>query len=283
MIAGTIGPELEMIDAVAQRAHPAADLNAWDCYQRGLWHLYRFTTDELEEAKSLFERAITLDINFSQAYSRLAYVHIQLGWYGANEGRAERLAQAITLANQALELDRRDASARISLGRALTLSGKTDVGIEELRTAIALDPSFALGRFALGQALCFVEEHQEALDEINEAIRLSPRDPHFWTFLNVRAIANYQAGLFEQAEIDERAAMREPNATHWPAFVLLAVLGRLGKTVAAQEVITAVHRARPGFTCSDARKEWYFGDEPFISEKFVDQFLKDVRAAGPPE
>ncbi len=190
VIVGTIEPELEMLEGSMFRGRSAVDLNAWDCYQRGLWHLYRFTTEELETAKTLFERAIALDQNFAQAYARLAYVHIQLGWYGTNGNRVERLKDATSLANHAIELDGRDPGARISLGRALTLSGAIERGVEELRTAVELDPSLAQAHFALGLALCCLERHDEVLLEINEALRLSPRDPHLWTFLHVRALVS---------------------------------------------------------------------------------------------
>ncbi len=283
VIAGTVEPELEMIDAPMLRDSSIANLDAWDCYQRGLWHLYRFTTDELDAAKSLFERAIALDEEFAQAYARLAYVHIQLGWYGPHEERPARLKDAIVLSRRAIELDDRDSAARFALGRALAQSGKAERGIEELRTAVALEPSYAQGHFALAQALCYVERPDEGLPEIEEALRLSPQDPHLWTFLNVRALLHYQAGALQQAEADERAAMRLPNATHWPAFVLLAVLGRQGKTEAAQEVIAELHRYHPSFTCDDARREFYFVDRPYITRRFIERFVDDIRSAGLPE
>lgn len=143
----------------------------------------------------------------------MAYVHIQLGWYGPNESKVERLNDAISLARKAVELDDRDPAARLSLGRALTLSGAIERGIEELRAAIELDPSFAQGHFALAQAFCYKDRQGEAVPEINEALRLSPRDPHLWTFLNVRAIAHYQAGNLEQAAAGEaRRRRRLPNS-----------------------------------------------------------------------
>ncbi len=280
VIVGTIEPELEMLEGAALRGRPIVDLSAWDCYQRGLWHLYRFTTEELETAKTLFERAIELDPCFAQAYARLAYVQIQLGWYGPRADRAERVKDATSLASQAIELDNRDAAARLSLGRALTLSGAAESGVEELRTAVALDPSFSQAHFALGQALCFLERHDEAIRELDEAIRLSPRDPHLWTFLNVRAIAHYIANDLEQAEADGRAALRQSNATFWPYFLLVAILGRQDKTAEAKEAIEGLRRLRPGFTYADAIGEWYFGDHPFMTQRFIDQFAADVRNAG---
>jgi TolB-like protein/class 3 adenylate cyclase len=282
-IAGTIEPELESIEQMALRARSAVDLNAWDCYQRGLWHLYRFTPDELKTAQRLFERAMTLDPNFSQAYARLAYVHVQLGWYGPLEERAARADDAVALARKSVELDGQDPAARLSLGRALAISGALPIGVEELRTAVRLDPSFAQAHFALGQALCGLDLHAEALQEANLAIRLSPRDPHLWTFLHIRAISNYIGDELKAAEADEHTALRQPNVTFFPYCVLVPVLGRLGKMAEARDAIAALHRFRPGFSCADAVLGWHFGEHPLMTQRFLDQYAADMRNAGLPE
>ncbi len=145
---------------------------------------------------------------------------------------------------------------------------------------MALDPSFAQAHFALGQALCYLERHDEAIREIDESLRLSSRDPHLWAFLNVRAIAHYIANDLEQAEADERAALRQPNATFWPYLMLVAILGRQGKRAEALDAIAGLRRLRPGFTHTDAISEWYFGDHPFMTQRFIDEFAADVRNAG---
>ncbi len=283
VLAGTIEPELSMIEGAALTGRATSDLDAWDCYQRGLWHLYRFTLAELERAKALFQRALTLDPSFAQACAQLAYAHIQLGWYGRWEDRPANIRDAIAFANRALSLDDREPAARVALGRALALAGKPERGLEELRIAVALDPSHAQAHFALGQVLCYLARPAEAVRELDTAIRLSPRDPHHWTFLNVRASAHYQAGDMDRAEADERAALRQPNATFFPALILVAVHGRQGKLADAAEAIRELHRFRPGYTRADARREWHFGEHAFMSERFIEQFDADLRAAGLPE
>lgn len=282
-IAGTIEPELGVIEWSALRGQPTKDLNAWDSYQRGLWHLYRFSLDELMTAKALFERAIELDPMLAQAYARLGYVHIQLGFYGPWEERPRRLDEAIALAGHAVELDDREPAGRVSLGRALALRGNARDGIAELRAAIELDPSFAQAHFALAQAHCYVNDAEEALHEINHALRLSPRDPHLWTFLNIRAVAHYIAGNLTEAEADERAALRQPNTTFWSAMILVAVLGRAVKPKEAREAIAELERLRPGMTVTLALRELYFGETSYQHPDFHEQFAADLRAAGLPE
>ena len=39
------------------RGKPTADLDAWDYYQRGMWHLYKMAKEEIAEAGRLFRIA----------------------------------------------------------------------------------------------------------------------------------------------------------------------------------------------------------------------------------
>jgi TolB-like protein/class 3 adenylate cyclase/Tfp pilus assembly protein PilF len=281
-ITGTIEPELGSIEFAALRGRTVLDMDAWEIYLKGLWHLYRFTLDELKTAKALFEQAISIDPTFAQAQARLAYVHIQLGWYGPLDERAERICEAIDLAERAIGLDQKEPAAHLALGRALALDGATAAGIAHLRNALQLDQSFAQAHFALGQVLCYVERPAEGIAEIKEAFRLSPRDPHLWTFHNILAIAYYQLGDMAEAAKAARASLRSPNATFWPAIVLVATVGRQGKTDEAREAISRLHRFRPGMNCNDARREFYFGDNPVMTEAFIDRFIADLASAGLP-
>ncbi|MCZ4092314.1 adenylate/guanylate cyclase domain-containing protein [Sinorhizobium psoraleae] len=281
-ITGTVQPELGIIEFAALRGQTAADMDAWDIYLKGLWHLYKFNLDDLKIAKDLFERAIRVDPTFAQAYARLAYVHIQLGWYGAMDERGARIADAIRLAQLAIALDSREPAAHVALGRALALRGQPERGITHLRNALELDASFAQGHFALGQALCYVECPEEGIAEINEAFRLSPRDPHLWTFHNMLAIAHYQSGRLTQAEAAARASLRQENTTFWPAMVLTAVVGAQGNAEAAPAALTELLKFRPEMTIEKARAEFYFGGIPAMPEHFIDRFATDLERAGLP-
>jgi TolB-like protein/tetratricopeptide (TPR) repeat protein len=282
-ITGTIGPELGIIEFAALRGHTAADLDAWNIYLKGLWHLYKFNLDDLRIARGLFERAARLEPTFAQAHARLAYVHIQLGWYGPLEERAERIADATALAERAIALDGREPAAHLALGRALALGGQPERGIDHLRNALRLDASFAQGHFALGQVLCYVDRPEEGIAAINEAFRLSPRDPHLWTFHNMVAIAHYQSGRLAEAAESARASLRQENATFWPVMVLVAALGAEERTDEARAAVAALLQRRPDMTTEKARAEFYFGDVPAMSVDFIDRFVDDLRRAGVPE
>ena len=277
LIAGTMEPELAETEGAALRNRPTQDLSAWDSYQRGLWHLYRFTLEELSVAKTLFERATELDEGFSQAHARLAYVYIQQAWYRPRAERPQHVHNALQAAVRAVQLDAKDASARLSLGRAYTLSGEFEEGVEQLRIATVLDPSFAQAHFALGQALTSLDRHEEAVREMDISIKLSPRDPHLWTFYHVRAIAHYIADNLEQAEADEHTALRQPNVTFYPLTILVAILARQGKFTESADALRRVRQAKPGFSVDDAIDEWHFGERAIMTPRFMKQFEEDFR------
>lgn len=60
-ITGTVEPELGFIEFAALRGQSATDMDAWNIYLKGLWHLYKFDLENLRISKELFERAIDLE------------------------------------------------------------------------------------------------------------------------------------------------------------------------------------------------------------------------------
>ena len=64
------GAELSKVkQQLAARKAPES-LDAWDCYQRGLWNLWRFTAPGFDSAESYFQRAIAADPNFARGHGR---------------------------------------------------------------------------------------------------------------------------------------------------------------------------------------------------------------------
>ncbi|MEM7025843.1 MAG: adenylate/guanylate cyclase domain-containing protein [Pseudomonadota bacterium] len=57
-IVAAIAPELGKAEQQRATSKPSERLSAWDVYQRGMWHLYKRTRDDLREARSLFETAL---------------------------------------------------------------------------------------------------------------------------------------------------------------------------------------------------------------------------------
>ncbi len=165
-----------------ERAHrkPPENLDAWESYQRGLWHLWRINAKDVAEARRLFQRAGDLDPNFAQAFAALGYTLIIEVTNSDADAPLENLDQALRLANKAVALDDKEAMAHVTLGRVQALRGEYDAAMAELRTAIDLNPSLPLAHFGLAMALTLTGQLDEAISEYDTAIRLSPRDPIAW-------------------------------------------------------------------------------------------------------
>ncbi len=142
-IVAAVEPELGAAERERAARRPPEGLDAWETYQRGLWHLWRFVREDNAKALQLLRRARELDPGFAAAHAYEAYSHflnVVLGWA---EDPAESLSAGMTAAKEALALDDKDAMAFAALGRVHLMRGEHDASIAALDTAIDLNPSFA--------------------------------------------------------------------------------------------------------------------------------------------
>src|SRR4029453_10591554 len=68
-----IEPELGRAERERARRKPPGNLNAWELFQRGLWHHYRFTKDDNAEAERCFHQAIEVDPPFGLPFASLPH------------------------------------------------------------------------------------------------------------------------------------------------------------------------------------------------------------------
>ena len=94
-----------------ERAHrkPPGSLDAWESYQRGMWHLWRINAEDVAEARRLFQRAADLDPNFALAVAAWGYTLVVEVVRSYADFPLENLDQAMRLANQAVALDDKEA------------------------------------------------------------------------------------------------------------------------------------------------------------------------------
>jgi TolB-like protein len=278
-IAAVVEPELARIEREAAARKPPADLNAWDCYQRGLYHLWGFTTPGMAEAETMFRRAIELDPGFARAHGALSYVHLQSSVLCDPAARPRLLREALEQARIAVALDNQDSMNLCVLGRAHCFLHEHDEAIELLEQSIVLNPSFAQGYFALGFTLTCCGRAEEALAHFERAAELSPRDPHLSSFHAMRALAHLALEEDEAAAAFARKGTRLPNAKHWPFVVLAAALGLMGRASEAPPIVAELMRRAPGYTLATTRSDFFFCGDVALIERCVE----GLRRAGVPE
>ena len=274
-IVGGIVPELSRAERERARIKQRDSVDAWSIYQRGMFHLYRYTRDDLAQARKLFEDAIGVDPELGPAHSAIAEAYYYEVVYGFAESPGNNREQAIDSAQKAVALDRDDAGAHCTLGRIRYLCREYAAAISELELALDINPSLALAHYGLGAAFVFSGKPREAFPHLESAIRLSPQDPNMGSFLVRIAEANYLVGDDEAAVRFALKALAQPSF-QWSRYaVLIAALGQLGRLEEAQRYLAEVTRMRSNFSVTFVQTM-----HPFSSDMGIDRYYEGLRKAG---
>lgn len=275
-IAATIEPELSKVEQLLATRKPPESLDAWDCYQRGLWNLWRFTTPGFDKAEEYFQRSIAADPGFARGHGALSYVNIQRSLYDTPEVREARLETALRQARTALSFDELDCFCHCAMGRALCLTKQNEEAYAAIDLSLELNPSFAQGYFAQGFNLLWGGRELEAETLLDQATVLSPRDSHLWSFYHTRAWAHFSLGEYDIAAEFARRATRQANATYRAYATLAASLGQLGDKLQAGAAAAELAKRKNDYTTTTARQELFFCRDT----RFLQNYMQGLRTAG---
>ncbi|WP_198164389.1 winged helix-turn-helix domain-containing protein [Bradyrhizobium jicamae] len=275
-IAATIEPELSKVEQQLAARKAPESLDAWDCYQRGLWNFWRFTSPGFDSAEAYFQRAISADPNFARGHGALSYVNLQRAFVDEPKDRPARLEAALRQARDAVALDDLDCFCHCVLGRALCLTHQNDEALAALDVALELNPSFAQAYFAQGFNLLWYGREIEAETLLDQATMLSPRDSHLWSFHHVRSWTHFSLGEYEIAAEFARRATRQPNVTYQAFASLAASLGLFGEQAQAKAAAAELLQRKPNYSLETARQELFFCND----RGFIDRFVEGLRVAG---
>jgi adenylate cyclase len=231
-VAGVIEPALaEAEQQRALRKRPEI-LDAWEAYQRGLWHLYKYEAAENRISQAFFRQAIALDPNFPPGHQGLAlalWFHI---WLYRDPSVTAALDVAVQEARIAASLDGKDAVGHALLAQTIPALGEWEAAVAEARIALEINPNSAFVMGAAAIALCAGGHSREAIDYLRQAIRASPYDPLVWLHTHFVAASHFQLGEFEAAIKHDREVIRlrpQHAIAHLRIAASLAYLGRMGE------------------------------------------------------
>lgn len=249
-IVSSISAEIETVERNRAMLKAPGSLNAWEAYHRGLWHMYRFTQAENEQARHFFAQALQLDPTFARAYAGLSFTHWQNAFQRWGD-RDRESALAFESAGHSLLVDDHNPAAHWAMGRALWLRGEQDGSLIELERAVDLSPNFALGHYALSFVHSQSGDPQAAISSSDHSRHLSPFDPLLFGMLGARAMAHVRLCQFEEAAEWALKAAARPNAHAIILAIAAHCLALAGRLDEARGFAAATRKTRPDYRVDD--------------------------------
>jgi adenylate cyclase len=221
-------PHLYAEEGARLASQPPDHISTWGLVVRAIGLVSKLGRQENDDARSLLERAITIEPTYAKAHAILSWA---VWWAACNywlPDEQEGIAEAQRHAEQALAVDASEPWARVVLGLCLSADGQHDRALPELEAALRVNPSFALAHTIYGWALARAGRFDDAVAETRTALRLSPADTFLSFYEFLHGFTLLIARRFEDAlPYLRRAIVAFPTfPSHYA--VLISCYGHLG-------------------------------------------------------
>ena len=281
-LAGALNTEL--VAAEARRAEQAPTPDSVDLYFQGLaWFNKGITRDNVAQAQSFFDRALTADPGNIDGLVWSARTDATTGAQSFVADPVAAFAAAEAKLTKALSSVPDHALGHMTLGYVEIWTKRAAQGIAECEHALALDRNLAHAHSIIGLGKIFVGRPDETEAHIVEALRLSPRDTMAYLWMTTAGMAKNHLGLYDQAVPWFRRAIEANRNFPHPHFVLGVALALLGRLDEARSSVRAGLALNPSLTISRARANWTaMSDDPSHLAQ-LERLLEGLHMAGAPE
>ena len=206
-----------------------ANIDAYNTFLRGRFHLHKRGNDNVGRAVELFREAVELDPNFAEAHANLALA-LSVGWGHRDPRRALEAARTAmkispdsslsltafgfaSLENQnwaegssalrkALEIDPRNAQAMHFLAMALQANGEAKEALVLEQQAASIDPTATIYRYWTGSLNLYLGRIDKGFEDLWLAYDLSPSSGIVFEIVTYAALTADPAGA--ETVLDEQ-------------------------------------------------------------------------------
>jgi eukaryotic-like serine/threonine-protein kinase len=245
------------------------NIEAYQCYLKGLYWYQRYNPESLTKAKAAFERALELDPSYAPAHAGLAVFYYGLGALCIKR-MVEMAPLAKSAAQRALEIDPTLSEAHSVLGMVigavefdwksaeqhirealaadpvpplarlrcglyfLTPQGRFDEAVVQYQKALETDPLSMMAHFGLAFVLYCLRKYDAAIEHAARATELYPE---YWLMHLAMGMALSQKGALRESIISlEKTVQLSPSFTLASGF-LAAAYARSGNAERAEQLI----------------------------------------------
>jgi adenylate cyclase len=176
-----------------------SNVPAYEFYLRGRKLFQKWTRQNIELARQMFQRAIELDPDFAGAWAGLATAHVYL--FGCdNEPHLEKAREASA---QALKLDPESAEAHVAAGQGFSMEQRYADAAKEFERAIELDPTLFDAYYYYGRSCFKSGDLEKSLRLFQRAQEVGPED---YEAIYLLGLVLRRVGRNEESrDADERA------------------------------------------------------------------------------
>ena len=207
-VASAIAPVLFSSSVDQLKISPTQNAEAYDFYLLGREQLRQqgAGSEALSSARASFDRAISLDPRFANAYAGLCQTYLES--YESTLDTVQ-FEQAEIACHRALTLNESLSEVHVSLGNLFRVAGQHDRAIAELETAIAGRPNSADPYLELGRTYWNANQPVQAEALFRSAIDVERGN---WSVYSTFASFLYDQNRFSEAlEFDELVARLTPD------------------------------------------------------------------------
>ncbi|MBB4229112.1 adenylate/guanylate cyclase domain-containing protein [Rhizobium mongolense] len=231
---------------------PTRNLEAYDSYTRAEQKVYSIDYKSLEEALSLYEKAIKLDPEFADAHTGYARAIVDVLGFDYQPLMLSAVARqrAYEAAGRGLELNPQSSRAYAVLGILQMLDGEIDGAIASVNKAVALDPNGAESELNLAIVLTYAGQNPEALAAMERVLQLDPK-PRVQVY-DYYGLVLYMNHRYEEA-IRALQTVRPEEPSDLGLETLAMANARLGRMAEAHKAVEAILEKSPGQSLASLR------------------------------
>ena len=219
---------------------------AYEHFLRGQALFLVRRTDENQQARALYSKALELDPKFARAYAGLAMTYAMDYRYQNSAESSATLTRALELAETARQIDPDIPDVYWALGFVHVQSQRHDQALKSLQQAIALNPSYADAYAFMGGIYTYVGQPAKSIPLLRTALRLNPNGGSLYFLLLGRAYL-FENDM-EQALINLREALARNSDNLETRVYLTAALVAAGNLSAAEWEAVEIRTHDAGFS-----------------------------------
>ena len=266
-VVGIIDSTIQLSEIQRALVKPTGNLDAYDCYLRGVPKYNKWTREANEEAHALFSAALELDPHYAAALIRLAYVHAQRWMQGWTDDRQREVIAGKRLQERALELAKDDQF--VLAGSAylhIQFGGDTATAVSLIDRALNLNPNSSATLETSTWIRNRAGEPELAVEHCLRAMQLNP----FTQTNTPLAIAYFLLGREKEAlDCIDEALINAPRALPTLRFAALIKAG-LGRAEEARQLAKRILEISPNARFNSGPGIWTTADKPEYNRKWTE-------------